>query len=107
MNPALSAASIVFLTNFLGLVTGRHTVVLEISGPVASIELTLDSELVGRASQEPWSIPCDFGTELRPHLLEARAVDTSGKTLASCRQWINLHRMDAEASLAFDRNEAG
>ena len=45
---------IAFVTLFLGLVTGQQVVEVAVSGPVVTVELRLDGELVRTVSGEPW-----------------------------------------------------
>lgn len=85
---------IVFLSLFLGLVTGPHQVELSVSGlpaaPAAIIELLLDGAPVGRLAGPPWRGKIDLGPELLPHQLTARALDAKGAELARADQWLNL-----------------
>ncbi len=94
---------IVFLSLFLGLVTGRHQVELSVSGlpaapaatistiaTIATIELLLDGAPAGRLAGPPWRGKVDFGPDLLPHQLTARALDAQGAELARADQWLNL-----------------
>src|SRR5687767_9917935 len=49
----------------------------------------------------------DFGKELLPHELVARALDSQGREVARARQWLNLPRERAETKIALERNAAG
>ncbi len=82
---------IVFLSLFLGLVTGPLQVELSISGPpVAAVELLLDGAPAGRLTGPPWRGKVDLGPGLLPHQLTARALDAQGGELARADQWLNL-----------------
>jgi len=99
--------SIAFTSLFLGLVLGAHPVGVAVQGPAASVSFELDGKSVGRAVREPWSFDVDFGTEIAPHELVARALDPSGREVARARQWLNVPRPPAEASLLIDRDPEG
>jgi hypothetical protein len=49
----------------------------------------------------------DLGQELAPHELVARAFDSAGREVARARQWLNVPRPPAEASLLLERNSDG
>jgi hypothetical protein len=49
----------------------------------------------------------DLGRELAPHELVARALDSRGREVARARQWLNVPRPPAEASLLLERNSEG
>ncbi|HXO20685.1 MAG TPA: hypothetical protein VOA87_12280 [Thermoanaerobaculia bacterium] len=97
---------ITFLTLFLGLVSGRLPVELQVTGPVAAVELTLDGQAAGRIAAPPWKATVDLGP-LAPHELVARALDDKGAELASARQWINLPRAPAELALGLEGAAGG
>ncbi len=94
-----------FVTLFLMLTWGVRPVEVAVGGAVAAVELELDGEAVGRLEGEPWSLEVDFGQALRPHVLEATALDGDGRPLAKARQTINFGRSAAEASLILDLDQ--
>ncbi|HTD53550.1 MAG TPA: hypothetical protein VK780_11045, partial [Thermoanaerobaculia bacterium] len=96
-----------FLTLFLGLTAGPQLVQVSVAGGVAAVEVLVDGTAVGRAEKPPFSIPVDFGPELSPHELVARAIDRSGGELARVRQWVNLPRPAAEVEVLLERDEKG
>ncbi len=96
-----------FVTLFLMLTWGVRPVEVAVGGAVAAVELHLDGETVGRLEGEPWSLEVDFGQALRPHVLEAVALDGAGRPLAKTRQTINFGRSAAEASLILDLGDEG
>jgi len=98
---------IAFLTLFLGLIAGVHPVTVSVTGPVAAVEIQLDGASAGRARSSPWTVPVDFGADLAPHELLARAFDSEGHEISRTRQWINLPRSAAEVQILLDRNEKG
>lgn len=87
-----------FATLFLGLTLGVNTVELVVADAVASIELRLDGETLGRLDGEPWQLDCDLGS-LEPHRLEAVAYDDRDREIGRVLQWINLPRGAAEANV--------
>jgi len=99
---------IAFLTLLLGLTAGVHEVALSVDGgPVASVELRLDGEIVGVVEGAPWRADVDFGRGLQPHHLVAVALDADGEPVGHTEQWINLPRGRAEARWAIQRDAAG
>lgn len=99
--------SIVFTSLFLGLVLGSHPVGVAVQGEAAAVAYELDGKPVGRAAREPWSLEVDFGAEIAPHELVARALDAGGREVARARQWLNVPRPPAEASILIDRDPKG
>ncbi len=98
---------VAFASLFLGLVLGVQPVELSVGQGVASVELVLDGKTVARASGDPWTVSCDFGSELEPHRLEAIARDAAGRELGSALQWINLPRPEAEGHVVFEGGHDG
>ena len=94
---------IVFQTLLLGLVFGLQPVRLMVAPQVKSVEVRLDGATIGVLAGEPWMVKCDFGESLRPHELVAVARDGSGKELGRARQWVNMPRSEAEATLLLER----
>jgi hypothetical protein len=98
---------VTFLTLLLGLVIGERRIELAADDRVVSVEVWLDRALVGVVRGPPWSIRCDFGTELAPHLLEAVARDRQGREIDRAVQRVNLPREPAEVSLALHGGQQG
>jgi hypothetical protein len=82
--------TISFLTLFFGLITGSYSVELAVNGPAAAVELTVDDRASARLPGPPWKARIDFGRELAPHRIVARALDAEGKELARAEEWANL-----------------
>ncbi len=99
--------SIAFTSLFLGLVLGVQPVGVIVEGPAASVALELDGKPVGRMIRPPWSLEVNLGSEIAPHELVARALDPAGREVARTRQWLNVPRPPAEASLLIDRDAGG
>lgn len=98
---------IAFASLFLGLIVGPEPVELLVGDAVATVEVRLDGRLAGELRGEPWSLVCDFGSELRPHELVAVALDAEGHELGRARQWVNLPRPPADASVMLDGGADG
>lgn len=98
---------ITFASLILALVVGVQPVEVLVADEVAKVEIRLDGEVVGVLERQPWSLLCDFGAELEPHLLEAVALDSSGSELGRAQQWINVPRRRAEAGIVLDHDGEG
>jgi hypothetical protein len=82
--------TISFLTLFFGLITGSFPVELAVNGPAAVVELTVDDRASAKLPGPPWKAKIDFGKELAPHRIVARALDAEGKELSRTEEWANL-----------------
>jgi hypothetical protein len=98
---------IAFVTLLLGLVTGVYPIEVTVGGPVARVEILLDSVKAAEISAPPWRSTVDLGSGLQPHELVARALDAAGKTLASTEQWVNLPRPKAEVEIVLESRPDG
>jgi hypothetical protein len=90
---------IVFLSLFLGLVTGTQSVDLRVDPSVASVRIALGGREVARIDRAPWSAKVNFGVAFTPGELTAIAYDANGKEIARTSQLINLSRPVAEVEL--------
>ena len=98
---------IVFVTLLLGLISGPIPIQVTVEGPVAAVEYVLDGTVVGKAEYPPWSAKVDFGPELQPRELVARALDKDGNEIARATQWVNLPRPPAEVEIVLEGDAAG
>ena len=64
---------VTFVSLFLWLMTETHPVKVAVDPAVASVEIFLDSESIGVATEPDWEVECDFGRRLRPHEDRPRA----------------------------------
>ena len=94
---------IAFQTLLLGLVLGVQPVRLMVAPQVKSVEVRLDGTTIGALAGEPWIVRCDFGESLHPHELVVIARDGSGTEIGRVRQWVNMPRARAEATLLLER----
>jgi len=90
---------VVFLSLFLGLITGTQSVELQVDSAVKSVRIELGGREVARLSGAPWSVKVDFGTALTPSELVAVAYNDAGKEVARTSQFINLSRPPAEMAI--------
>jgi len=96
-----------FLSLFLNLVCCMQTVSVGVDGPVAAVEIRLDGSAIGTIKGPPWTMDCDLGQSLMPHLLEAVAFDAEGNELSMASQRINVPRAPAEVRILLERDQAG
>lgn len=96
---------LVFITLFLGLTAGVQPVRLGVSGAIERVELRLDDRAMATIDHSPWTSPVDFGESLAPHRLIAVGFDHDGRELARAEQKINVPRLPAEATLAFEADQ--
>ncbi len=64
---------VVFLSLFLGLITGIQSVTLQVDAAVKSVRIELGGREVARMDKAPWSAKVDFGSALTPNELTAIA----------------------------------
>ncbi|MEJ2581710.1 MAG: hypothetical protein P8127_08765 [Acidobacteriota bacterium] len=93
---------VTFVSLFLWLMTGDQPVRVAVDPTVASVEIFLDGQSVGVATDPEWQVTVDFGQRLRPHELVAIARDDSGREVDREIQVINLPRPEAEVELVFE-----
>ena len=98
---------IAFATLFLGLVTGVVPLNFLVEGPVAEVRLQMDGKDMGTVQGPPWTLTVDFGRELMPRELVARALDGEGNEIATARQMVNLPKPPAEVDVVLERDKKG
>lgn len=95
-----------FVTLFLGIAFGVHTIELSAAPGVARIELYVDGTRTGWMAA-PWTATIDLGSEIAPRELVAVALDADGKRIGEARQWVNRATSEAEARFVLTRDRAG
>ena len=80
---------------------------MAVSGDVAAVELLVDGTVAARLAAPPWSARVDFGAELFPRELVARALDGEGSEVARAVQWVNLPRPQAEVQILIEPDAQG
>jgi hypothetical protein len=98
---------VAFASLFLGLLVGVLPVSVLVGDQVAAVAYELDGREVGRVEKKPWTLDVDFGREVAPHELVARAYDRGGLEVGMARQWLNLPRPMAETEFVLERDAEG
>jgi hypothetical protein len=98
---------LVFITLFLGLISGRREVDLQAGPAIKSIRLLLDGRQVAELQKEPWSAIVDFGPQITPGELVAAGYDENGKEVARESQLVNLPHATAEFAIVLRHDEKG
>jgi hypothetical protein len=91
-------SQLVFLTFFLGLVSGRQTVSLSASADIRTVAIFLDGQKVSTL-ERPFSGAIDLGGKLAPRQLEAVGYDEKGNEVARATQVLNVPHPPAEATI--------
>jgi hypothetical protein len=99
--------TIAFLSLFFGLITGPYPVELSVHGPVAAVELLMDGRSVRTLQGPPWKTEIDFGQDLQPHEIVARALDAGGKEIARVQEWANLPHPLSKVDIALEEDPLG
>ncbi len=86
------ATQLVFLTLFLGLISGPQRIDLQPGPAVKSIRILLDGKQVAALQKAPWSAMVDFGPSIVPGDLVAIGYDARGDEVARTFQTLNLPR---------------
>jgi hypothetical protein len=102
----VNQARIVFLSLFLGLVSGPQQISLEVDPVVKSVKITLGGRDVTTLAKPPWSSVIDFGPEIEPVELAAIGYDDHGNEIARTSQVVNLPRPVAEVEIVVRNEEA-
>ena len=98
---------IVFLTVYLGLISGRQPFELRVDPAVKTVRLFLDGKKVDAMGAPPWSTIVDLGKTIQPHELVAVGLDGKGEEIARISQILNLPRPSAELEIVIDRDAKG
>jgi len=96
---------IVFLTLYLGLVSGKQPLALQADAAVKSIRIVVDGAAVATLTAPPWRAEIDFGSALRPREVVAVALDGNGEEIARTSQLVNVPRPSAEADIVLAREK--
>ncbi|HEX7139978.1 MAG TPA: hypothetical protein VF219_19150 [Vicinamibacterales bacterium] len=99
-------SQLVFLTFFLGLVSGRQTVALNAGPSIRSVSIVLDGQQVASLSDSPFQTTIDLGPRLAPRDLVAIGFDATGHEVARASQILNVPHPAAEATILI-ANENG
>src|SRR5258706_4229945 len=100
-------AHIIFLTLYLGLVSGKQPIEVQPDPGVVAMKFVLDDRPVASLTAPPWKATIDFGGALQPQELIAIGFDKDGNEPGRTSQSINLPRPVAEASIVLEHDAAG
>jgi hypothetical protein len=95
---------IIFLTLYLGLVSGRQPIELRVEPGIAAVRLELDGRRVAELTAPPWKTLVDFGSGLAPQQLVAVGFDKRGEETARAEQAVNIPRPVAESDVTVEGN---
>jgi hypothetical protein len=99
--------TIAFLSLFFGLIRGPYPVELAVNGPAAGVELLVDGRSVRKLQAPPWKTEIDFGPDLLPHQIVARALDAQGHEAARAEEWINLPHPLTKVDIVLEGGKSG
>jgi len=98
------SGQIVFLSLFLGLVSGQGPIDLHVDDAIKSVRIVVDGREVTTLTQPPWHAVLDFGKEIVPRELVAIGYDAGGNEVARTAQILNLPRPTAEFEIVLERS---
>ena len=101
------SAQIVFISLYLGLISGRQPVELHAGPEVKSIRILVDGHESAMLKAPPWRTIVDLGRAIEPRGLIAVAYDRDGDEIGRTSQTINLPRPSAELTLTLQSDEKG
>lgn len=93
---------IVFVSLFLGIVTGEQTIEVAVSQNVAEARILVDGELIQTLRKDPWRISHDLGSRLTTHELTAVALNDSGQEIGRTVQHLNVPRPRVAAEVLLE-----
>jgi hypothetical protein len=100
-------AQLVFISLFLGLVSGKVQVDLQAGPAVKSIRILLDGRQLAEMQRAPWQTTVDFGPAVVPSELVAVGLDERGNEVARAEQIINLPRSPADFVIVMQNDDKG
>ncbi len=101
------SAQIVFLTLYLGLISGRQPVELQVGPAVKSVRILVDGRESAVLKTAPWRAIVDLGSGFEPRGLVAVGYDRDGDEIARTSQTINLPRPSAELTIGLQSDDKG
>jgi hypothetical protein len=104
--PSKTMDQIIFVSLFLGLVTGTQWIELRAGPAVKAVRITLGGHEIAALRQPPWQAAVNFGPGLEPGELVATGYDDRGDEVARATQILNLPRPVAELEIVL-RSEHG
>lgn len=92
-------SQLVFLTFFLGLVSGPQTVALSAGPSIQSVAIVLDGQQIAKLAAPAFQTTIDLGPKLAPRELVAVGYDSAGREVARVSQILNVVHSSAEAAI--------
>ncbi len=102
---AFVTGQIVFLTLYLGLISGRQPIRVQVSPEVTSVRILIDGREAAAIKAAPWSAVVDLGSSFEPRELVAVAYGRDGDETGRTSQIINLPRPPAELTIGLETDE--
>lgn len=93
---------LIFISIFLGIVSGKQGLELQADPDIKSIRVTLGGKEVAQMTQPPWRTEIDLGTELVPRELAATGYDANGNEIGRTSQVLNLPKPTADVQIVRD-----
>ena len=90
---------LIFVSVFLGIVSGIQGIVLQADPDIKSIRLTLSGKQLALLTKPPWQAEVDFGKEMVPRDLTAIGFDANGNEIARTTQVLNVPRPTADVQI--------
>jgi hypothetical protein len=100
------SGQIVFLSLFLGLVSGPQPIDLHVVDPIQSVRILVDGREVKTLSQPPWHAVLDFGKDIVPRELVAVGYDSNGNEVGRAVQILNVPRPTADFEIVLEPRNA-
>ncbi|MGH9423239.1 MAG: hypothetical protein ACRD3J_24905, partial [Thermoanaerobaculia bacterium] len=98
---------LVFITLFLGLISGPRKITLQAGPGIQSIRILLDGRQLAEMKKAPWSAVVDFGKQVVPGELIAAGYDETGQEVARVSQLVNLPRPTADFVIFLQNDSNG
>ncbi len=100
------SGQIVFLSLFLGLVSGPQPIDLHVDDTIKSVRLLVDGREVKTLSQPPWHAVLDFGKDIAPRELMAVGYNSNGNEVGRAVQILNVPRPTADFEIVLEHGNA-
>ena len=95
----LVPSRLIFISLFLGVVSGKQGVELQADREIRSIRISLGATEVARLTKPPWTVEIDLGSEMVPRELVATGYDDAGNEIARTSQVLNVPRPAADVQI--------
>jgi hypothetical protein len=95
---------LIFVSLFLGIVSGQQGIELQADPEIRSILITLGGKELARLTKPPWKAEIDLGPELVPREMVAIGYDAAGNEVGRASQVLNIPRPMADLQIVRDGN---